>query len=775
MGGVYPILENVAAIKGDIRYYLCDLHEKYQQQQMDEVDLSNEQSCNKTTQTFINVLKFANPEPQNNILLITPSFSKFDKLKSTELSKRKTAPVGPTSPVAKRPLFRDKANSMHNKPLLKFQKCQSYERVTTYSSMKAIEDDKFNFDIGAEPEDVFDPLHPNDHSTSMDDKDSKAVTMKLAEIEEDALDLDDQEENKYDEDTDNQHSPKSKAEHEYTPTGASAIKFGLDRLDSMVSNFSGPLTPIYDLPKNVRFASLVGVKQYTVSEKSLSLDLDDQHRATVSSHASMVMDDSTAISEEAEMDWDYDGQGGTMLDIFGNDKEASVFRMGSQIEFNVYDFCDVGATDQEICEIIIAKYKEANDKKNYHESLMNAYQTELKHRASSNNEKNIGDDGLTGLDYERREFEKCESETRKYVSVLKQWKQDVIKSYVYEEKQELFTFEEQQQQFFLLEFRKLSSFFLDMHFVEVLFQNFGKALSRMTGKKIKKLTLQDIDNITGNYMEDFDFIFKPLMDSVEGLIDDKSLKGLCDRSLSVVNEFYDGEYTEFCKNVLVQIVQQMIEGKATPNTFISDLLSAIIIIVNDKRKFLNKLYKTENRNVCEKIVAVMALNLPPYYDEFIILEDDPSALNYVIKICDELKASEITRKNVKHFYEYFWKIHHSSSQNQGRLNGLNDVEDTEQTKMKGSPYSKTSHTSSSRASSPRKSKRSSHRHSNKKKHRKEKGKQTPRASKRNNNKARRSIDMTQRADQQRVRQGYGGYCGTNNFLGRIFSGLCTYE
>ena len=62
MKGVYPILEKVASIKGDIRYYLCGLHYKYHGIYSKKVDLSTESNCKVISETFIKILKLNQPQ-----------------------------------------------------------------------------------------------------------------------------------------------------------------------------------------------------------------------------------------------------------------------------------------------------------------------------------------------------------------------------------------------------------------------------------------------------------------------------------------------------------------------------------------------------------------------------------------------------------------------------------------------------------------------------------------------------------------------------------------
>ena len=147
MAGVYPLLQRISKIKGDIRYYLCSLDHIYKG--TDRVDLSSEDSMNKITQTFLNCMRFNEPKTNSfQYLLSSPTPSEM----MASHKQINTAPIAAD-------LFDqfdgqmaqfEKSQSVYDRisPLLQFHKEKSTDipRYERYSTMAAKEEDAFDFD-----------------------------------------------------------------------------------------------------------------------------------------------------------------------------------------------------------------------------------------------------------------------------------------------------------------------------------------------------------------------------------------------------------------------------------------------------------------------------------------------------------------------------------------------------------------------------------------------------------------------------------------------------
>ena len=546
MDAIYPLLVKIADIKGDIRYFLCSLDEVYSGHYTDKIDLSTEKSCKSITKTFLNFLQYQAPK-----VLFAKNSSPSYLSSPDELQIRKSVPIGLANKYELPngdTKVRISRSWEHSVKTPKISPLRSRSEKRSYERVKRYSTVAPKQD---DPEDFDRTESDTPNLTPLPQRRSMILMPPI--------------------------TPITPITPFVTTNTTKLIDDSTDTPDN---------TKLEDKLNEVRYSKdTIQSIQTDISE----LDLKDEESEDFpfeSSSGSPFGSPFDGMSEQ------------TMRSILRNSTDLNIgpsFKPIQTINSLESDgnIVESDGSNLEFCESAMSRYKASSDKQS--------------------------------------------GSLPSFVMVIYQWRYQTIKSYCFEQETFLNDIEEEYQLFYHGHFRRMIAFVIDLGLMQSFLGSFEDELCAMTEKEICDITLQDVDNggsgksedqnhsqtqsrnqpqkHSPRFLTDFDFVFESLRTVLKGTVLQTPLKSICDRALFIINTYYDGEYEVFCTNVLLQTVSIMTDdGKQSPNEMkgycnIDDVLDGIILMLSDETLLWTMYQEEKQRDICEYLVAVIALNL----------------------------------------------------------------------------------------------------------------------------------------------------------------------
>eukprot|EP01084_Bolivina_argentea_P028238 52496_1 len=265
------------------------------------------------------------------------------------------------------------------------------------------------------------------------------------------------------------------------------------------------------------------------------------------------------------------------------------------------DKCDI--YDNELCTEIITQYKEQYD------IYVSGITEEDNDEDDNNNEEYIS----------------ARDKSNKYLNQIQQWSQGCNEE-IYAKmlkclgEDDLDYTDNDQKQFFNDFYVKLNAFFVYLQIIDATLQIFEEDIKKYTKrKKISAVTFNDLagnTDTTGDTKNDSEedeepTVWRTLYEDLDSVIEElgkiftpymrkKPLQQMCKLNSDFITNCYDGNYTLFSKlishYICKHIVEEILDSDDDPNMLLNDGINGTILVLNDKKAFLNKLYQSMEDN-----------------------------------------------------------------------------------------------------------------------------------------------------------------------------------